>query len=375
MNRNITTYINSKVVEPIRSCSYDGSNKLTKDVSVLDLGMNRLQKNKCPLAGSLADVRIYMDELSATEVNATYNFTDTDTEYIEVIEMATRSRPEPTGTQLSMIAKADLTKKPAKNQWVYIQESLSYSDAKDVCQKFGGSLLDIFSIDLRAVLGYTRNVIKSFFSNYWVASLSNNTCLVVSVSPAGIKFETLTECDTLRHSVCSVPRSNVYHIIGRNKITTGDEKISLRLLDDSFTFDADYQIRLAYSEENLACYIMDSTTKQIYAEMNYLIVSNLFGRHEWNYVVPETGKGTITLTSCNETQFTCSNGHCIDLENICNFEADCLDFSDEHLCNYTQSRPEYYDRQLSGARNLTVQLTVQLLRVLELDMEAGENHQ
>ena len=40
----------------------------------------------------------------------------------------------------------------------------------------------------------------------------------------------------------------------------------------------------------------------------------------------------LTLTRCNEDEFTCNNGMCIDIEKRCNLKEDCQDKSDESNC-------------------------------------------
>ena len=43
-------------------------------------------------------------------------------------------------------------------------------------------------------------------------------------------------------------------------------------------------------------------------------------------------KTWLTFTSCNEDQFTCTDGTCIPLIYRCDLKADCLDRSDEENC-------------------------------------------
>lgn len=42
--------------------------------------------------------------------------------------------------------------------------------------------------------------------------------------------------------------------------------------------------------------------------------------------------GRLSADACNETEFTCSDGNCIDMNLRCDSYYDCKDFSDEQNC-------------------------------------------
>ncbi len=44
----------------------------------------------------------------------------------------------------------------------------------------------------------------------------------------------------------------------------------------------------------------------------------------------------LTLTACNETQYTCDDGTCVDLHMRCDKNNDCDDKSDEDKCSKVQ---------------------------------------
>ena len=75
------------------------------------------------------------------------------------------------------------------------------------------------------------------------------------------------------------------------------------------------------------------------------------GRHTWTFddrlCDIQNGKPTkLTLTSCSEDQFTCTDGTCQALEHRCDLKADCPDRSDEELCKKVVF-PKDYEKSLA----------------------------
>lgn len=67
------------------------------------------------------------------------------------------------------------------------------------------------------------------------------------------------------------------------------------------------------------------------------------GRHTWRMkgdVCLETSVD-LMLTVCNEKEFTCSDGSCVDINKRCNSEIDCVDRSDELDCLPLLLPPQY----------------------------------
>lgn len=106
----------------------------------------------------------------------------------------------------------------------------------------------------------------------------------------------------------------------------------------------------------------------------------ILGRHKW--YAREMAQGAsqrviyATMTACNETQFTCNDSQCIDLEKRCNGMAECNDLSDEgDTCKAMDNLPPTYwpsmCPRLSG-NPPPIGLYVKLFSIGEISLENNE---
>lgn len=94
------------------------------------------------------------------------------------------------------------------------------------------------------------------------------------------------------------------------------------------------------------------------------------GRHEWVMIGqqdPQEDGLKLSLGTCAENQFTCSDATCIDLAKVCDFKFDCLDQSDEVSCT-TALLPLSYMDSYPPAAPLPVLANVVVKRIINFDL-------
>ena len=83
----------------------------------------------------------------------------------------------------------------------------------------------------------------------------------------------------------------------------------------------------------------------------------------------------ITITACNDVEFTCFDGNCVAMDHRCDRIVDCPDSSDEKGCRITKIDkttyiPEYPPITADDQRNpikIPINISVDILKILEID--------
>lgn len=332
------------------------------DIGRLFLGMNQLIQK--PINGKIADVRLYHKALTPLQVAALHNFNFNDT-YVEMIVETDDNDPRAEHEykpEFDLVTINELLSPIQRDLWMQITASLNAKETQIVCSKFGGELLDVDEVPLSTIRDYVVFIVEQPLANYWVQS-NNESCMSVSVTP-GKTVLSKTQCSLELRSLCSVHKDAKFVFIGESK------RVNYELIGSDYVWDSTESSQLNYIENEKKFFNLHPVSKTLYAVAEASSLSEVIGRREWSNV-KGTWQRMYTFSSCNEEQFTCSNGDCVNLRGICNFVEDCSDASDEKLCNHTQSRPSYYERDLSGQSKLLVKLTATLERVVDIDMAAG----
>ena len=110
--------------------------------------------------------------------------------------------------------------------------------------------------------------------------------------------------------------------------------------------------------------------------------SLLLGSYNWtitndNPQCNENSKHTrsLTLTPCNENEFTCSGGKCIPMDERCDRRAHCVDSSDELHCDIVD-KGQGYNKLLTPiaqhtSGSLKVNVTIDIENILGIDEVEG----
>ena len=155
-----------------------------------------------------------------------------------------------------------------------------------------------------------------------------------------------------------------------------NEETKVALLPNEKVFEDDTSLQIQLKKKKIKVTgtqdmtdIYESKVKTSFAKLmgRKKFVYNMFGEEDSS----DHFDLRMTLSVCNNEQFTCDDGLCIPLEKICDYFYDCSDFSDENVCNSTMERPEYYDKTLSGDLELKVGVAIELARIMNLNMEEG----
>ena len=83
---------------------------------------------------------------------------------------------------------------------------------------------------------------------------------------------------------------------------------------------------------------------------------------------------SIKFTTCSNTQFTCDDGQCIDIEERCDQSIDCEDSSDENNCkllnmekNYNKGTPPFFlDKKTKTIKTAKVNISLTVTDVLDI---------
>ncbi|KAF2357867.1 Pentraxin-related [Trinorchestia longiramus] len=368
--------------------------------------------------GSLADLHLFKEALNREMlIEWTKNFTKISTPAVVSFQ----------NFDLFSVGEVDL--KYETNQEVFSEVVvpffkvfsvfLSYTESVLLCKATGGSLPNVYSRDenhelflFLSALDGVCNIENAVFDVVWLNHVVDKNGIVrdhpggrkstfsyflqkpveksqlrgcISFYSCGKKSLlwherwSSTNCDFQRQPVCAYQRFPY---------------LRLRGLCSSSRFDQKYFIEEVPMNPNLVGmflsridrFLLNNTNSQYFfklynvaglkteAHLNLSITYPLpIGRHEWTILADncKTGKVALVLTSCDEHEFTCNDGSCIDRRRRCDFVIHCSDGSDEHTCDILKVPPVGYYPMLPPPEPIGQKLRIESL--INIDRIFGIN--
>ena len=96
----------------------------------------------------------------------------------------------------------------------------------------------------------------------------------------------------------------------------------------------------------------------------------------WGLGLAELGNNSrLTLTSCSKAEFTCSDGHCVSLEQRCDGRTDCQDESDEQECKafvtYDGYKKFLAPPPVRNEKKLLLNVSINIDKIIEINDNDG----
>ena len=282
------------------------------------------------------------------------------------------SLPTLYGTQIQDIDEKTICR-PTEPGLVIVPEKLSYKETQMLCGKFNSVLYAVKGNETRPVMvdmannltyrgcierqmlwaGFTDEAEGGIFVNEANEILATTEFHTGEPNGGDIEncavldIETLTfkdvACDGLDGHFCGfcmleeVPiyklRGPIAHMeLDREYFWTKD------LVDNRYVFRGIQNNQILYNANSSQWTLTSIKSRKI-----YLFLQNAhypFGKHEW--FSPETkDRFLLSFDRCNDEEYNCDDGTCIDMSNRCNGRHECYDHSDEFDCRFIEL-PESY---------------------------------
>lgn len=298
-----------------------------------------------------------------------------------------KNSPSP-GIIFAGIKTKDLVHPKSTRRFLKSPNPLNYSDANIICQRYGGKLptvyeadgqletisivrfLSVYSLHLRYI--WVQNVYEQIKHN----SRPDNECPVVFMQhhSRNICIEYIS-CQTKLEFICQFNGTERLKVIGLPPGLVSDEDTEFHAVEgEKFEFQSNYKLTIEYEDRKMR--FENEYSDDLLFELQILGIEDFIGRREWSQVENEIPRQKLTLTvsACYKNQFTCSNGDCIDITQVCDSFIDCIDKSDEMECRHLLPIQHSYQTDLSGSLNYQekkVTLQVVLEQFLGVELKAN----
>ena len=343
-----------------------------------------------PYLGLIADLKVYRRSLKEEEVldmkngkysaedfvpikfnndllssNNTHNLDGNSEEYGDTIDSFSYFlRNRKSSIKFYSLPLNDILKyETSEYQYIYFEKKVHQMEAKDVCKRFGGRLPESDSKSGSSILQWISNY-KMKVSTFWFDKTVGNPKCKIGVIYDGVK-DAVFNCSSMNKILCEISTDKVFKIMIENE--EGVFKLYISYESKKLSFDSygEYKMEVIGNRAYLENFL---TNKKLYLDFYYK--TDLIGQITWKECKTDHSV-IVSISVCNDDEFTCNNGDCIDLQKACNWITDCKDLSDEDNCSPLIPPDVTYHRVFSD-RYVTKKNT-KIKALLTLERIAGIN--
>lgn len=320
-----------------------------------------------PMVGIYTDVRIYLDLLTKEEIEKVSKFEDIDKKHYSIFETSPIgfSNESATNIQSVNIAKSSIIEPYNEFMLWYFQEKLSCEASMKLCERLNGRLLspELSRENKNLLKGYLKCINK--IDPFWV--FDTKKC-----------SQKLYRNDEMQSAFGAIPIASPLCIISKKQMyyfRSDDEIFSFQatpnVLKNIYIFENPKEnLEMKYDAKNGVMFYSEyGEHRKMVQIKNFL----LMGRYKWESLPDKKVSRLSSFSACGRDEFTCTNGECVSMKNVCNSIHDCEEHSDENYCQVGINPDAYYEKRwvpspLEGVFS-AVSVRLQLNRVLKISIE------
>lgn len=389
---NISIYFNQKPYLLKSTKELTISTTLSDGNAILTVGADNLEHY--PYSGLIADIRIYPKLITKKDSIEISRFEDTGEVYVTLLDNTNGGNYfenidlyipnndylniRSTLSILYYLYNKEYLLEPKLDYTIsYFHEKVSCLEASSICSRNQGHLpkfMDNNNLnELSYLIGKYISITQILIKSFWITPdiTTNMTCYRGYFSPKdnSINIDRSGLGNDLS-PICLLPKDLIYEA----KIDTGSTPL-IRIPNTNHVLEGVWTYTRAYFNS--------VDFKMIYMDLKYNIdmfelklftgkVSDMIGRNDYVSISDSNTKFTVIVSACGDNMFTCSDGSCTNISNICNYSNDCKDSSDESFCEVGIPPQDSYEKRLapgSKKRKIRLKLNLKLARISSIEVD------